>query len=241
MTKLSVNVNKIASLRNARGGTIPNLVATTLAIEGFGAQGITVHPRPDGRHIRRQDVFDIAQQIKVEFNVEGYPNAEYMQIVQSIRPAQATLVPDPPGVITSNAGWKVSDNFDLLTQVITVLKKNHIRVALFIDPYDYLEEDFSLIAATGADRVELYTEKYAESYSGSQRNVVTEIYRQAALKATAVGLKINAGHDLNLDNLTHFVRNVPGVEEVSIGHALICDALYFGLQDTVAKYRACLC
>lgn len=237
-TQLSVNVNKIAVLRNSRGGSIPNLLQTTLDIERFGAQGITVHPRPDGRHIRTQDVYDIAKNIKVEFNIEGYPNRDYLKLVQSVRPTQATLVPDPPQVLTSNAGWKVSAHQQMLSEVIGPLKEQGIRVSLFIDPYDYIEQDFSIIAATGADRVELYTEKYAQDYFSSQCVATTEIYRAAALKARSAGLGVNAGHDLNLANLKHFVENIPGLLEVSIGHALISDALYFGLEHTISNYLA---
>lgn len=240
MTLLSVNVNKIATLRNARGGELPNVLETTLAIERFGAEGITVHPRPDERHIRRQDVFDIKKHIKVELNVEGYPSEEFLKLVAQVQPAQVTLVPDPPDVITSNAGWKVSENDALLRSVIAEIKKFGARVSLFVDPLDYTQRDFSDVVAVGADRIELYTEAYARDFLTSKRDQTLALYVDAARKAKDAGLKVNAGHDLNLHNLAALKQAIPFLAEVSIGHALICDALYFGLEDTIKKYLACL-
>jgi len=240
VTKLSVNVNKIATLRNARGGDLPNVLKVACDIERFGAQGITVHPRPDGRHIRTQDVYDIAQNIGVEFNIEGYPSLDYIALVNDVKPAQATLVPDPPDVITSNAGWKVVPNMRLLRQVIDALKPSGARISIFIDPADYLDSDCQEIKDTGADRIELYTEAYAKAFGTPEQDSVAATYRIVAERAKTLGLGINAGHDLNLDNLRTFVRKVGCVDEVSIGHALICDALYLGLEETLKRYLEAL-
>lgn len=240
MTQLSVNINKIATLRNARGGDTPNVLQAALAIEKFGAHGITVHPRPDERHIRLSDVYELSKQLSVEFNIEGFPSAEYMQLVKNTRPAQATLVPDPPEVITSNAGWKIESQMNFLTEIVGELKSYGSRVSLFIDPYDYLNSDMSEIAATGCDRIELYTEKYAQNFSKNSKEETILVYAQAAIKAQRVGLAVNAGHDLSLENLSTFIQQVPHIAEVSIGHALISDALYLGLEATVAKYLGCL-
>lgn len=240
LTRLSVNVNKIATLRNARGGDRPNVQKTALDIESFGAEGITVHPRPDERHIHRKDVYDIAKSIKVEFNIEGYPAPELIALIGDVRPAQATLVPDPPDAITSNAGWKVKQNMGFLQDVIGQIKSFGARVSLFIDPHEYTDSDLDEIVQTGTDRIELYTEAYAKAYFSPERDAELAIYKDVALRAYEKDLQINAGHDLNLDNLEYFISEIPVVEEVSIGHALITDALYFGLKNTVKKYLACL-
>ena len=239
-TMFSVNVNKIATLRNARGSDMPNVLKTALDIERFGAQGITVHPRPDERHIKKTDVYDIAKHVSVEFNIEGYPSREFIDLVRDVRPAQATLVPDPPDVITSNAGWKVKENTVFLKTVITELKTSGARVSIFVDPKDFLDSDFSKVVATGADRVELYTEAYAKAYHTDKRDEVLKMYRDAAYKAHEAGLGINAGHDLNLDNLNYFIKEIPIIDEVSIGHAVVCAALYLGLEQTVKRYLECL-
>lgn len=240
MTRLSVNINKIATLRNARGGNLPNLVQAAVDIERFGAQGITVHPRPDGRHVRKQDVYDIAQVIQVEFNMEGYPSQDYLDLVCHIRPAQATLVPDSPEVLTSNAGWRVIENQALLKQVIKGLKQSGARVSLFLDPFEYQESSLAEVVDTGADRIELYTERYAKSFESPMRDEVLGVYAKVAHQAIKAGLQVNAGHDLNLDNLRYFLEKIGCISEVSIGHALICDALYLGLEKTVKYYLDCL-
>jgi pyridoxine 5-phosphate synthase len=240
MTTLSVNVNKIATLRNSRGGDVPNVLKTTLDIEGFGAQGITVHPRPDERHIRRQDVVDIKSAAKVELNVEGYPSGDFLDLIRKVRPAQVTLVPDPPDVLTSNAGWKVGANRDLLREVIKEIKAVGARVSLFVDPLDYVECDMSDVAGVGADRIELYTEAYARDFGTTKQDFTLALYGDAAQKAKAAGLEVNAGHDLNTQNLRALKDAIPFLAEVSIGHALICDALYWGLEETVKRYLACL-
>ncbi|MEI6806125.1 MAG: pyridoxine 5'-phosphate synthase [Myxococcaceae bacterium] len=240
MTRLSININKIATLRNARGGNLPNLVQVALDLEKFGAQGITVHPRPDERHIKMRDVYDLAQVLTVEFNIEGYPSEEYLNLVRNIRPAQATLVPDPPDVITSNAGWKVLENSAFLKQVIQKIKPSGARVSLFIDPFEYQESDLTEILDTGTDRIELYTERYAKYFDSPLRDEVLGVYERCAHKAHKIGLEVNAGHDLNLANLKYFVKKIGCISEVSIGHALICDALYFGLAQTTQSYLDCL-
>jgi len=232
MTKLSVNINKIATLRNARGGNIPNVVNTALDCERFGAEGITVHPRPDERHIRYQDVLDLNPVLKTEFNIEGYPNKSFMDLVLKVKPAQVTLVPDPPGVLTSNAGWDTIKNEALLKEIILELKNNNIRTSVFIGT------DLNLIEnalKTGTDRIELYTEAYAHNYNKNKENAIAP-YIQAARLANQLGLGINAGHDLSLENLKYFAMNIPGLLEVSIGHALISDALYLGLENTIQLY-----
>ncbi len=232
MTRLSVNINKIATLRNARGGNVPDLVKAAIDCERFGAQGITVHPRPDERHIRYQDVFDLKPIVGTEFNIEGYPNKEFIELVTGIKPAQVTLVPDPPGVLTSNAGWDTINNEAFLKDVITEFKRNGIRVSVFI------ETDAAMIenaAKTGADRVELYTEAYANDFPAGKEKAIKP-FIDAALVADEVGLGLNAGHDLSLENLKYFAESIPGLLEVSIGHALISDALYFGLENTIQMY-----
>lgn len=240
MTRLSVNINKIATLRNARGGELPNLIQVALDLEKFGAQGITVHPRPDERHIKTQDVYDLAQVLSVEFNIEGYPSEDYVSLVRNIRPAQATLVPDPPDVITSNAGWKVRENQDFLKQVIAKLKLSGARVSLFLDPFEYQESSLQEVVDTGADRIELYTERYAKCFDLPVRDEVLGVYDRVAHAAVRAGLEVNAGHDLNLKNLKYFVDKIGCISEVSIGHALICDSLYFGLAQTTQYYLNCL-
>jgi pyridoxine 5-phosphate synthase len=236
MTKLSVNINKIATLRNARGGTIPNVLKAAEDIQSFGADGITVHPRPDERHIRYQDVRDLRTLVRTEFNVEGYPNKEFMDLVLEVKPEQVTLVPDPPGVLTSNAGWDTISNKLLLTEIIDTLNKAGMRTSIFIETDARMIEGAQLV---GAHRVELYTESFAEGYSRDKKAAV-EPFVRAARAAAEYGLGVNAGHDLNLENLHYFISEVPDVLEVSIGHALISDALYLGLETTIARYQAAL-
>lgn len=232
MTRLSVNVNKIATLRNARGGNIPDLVMSAVACEKFGAQGITVHPRPDERHIRYQDVLDLKRVVATEFNIEGYPSRSFLDLVINVKPAQVTLVPDPPEAITSNAGWDTITNFSFLREVIAELKSHNIRTSLFTGTEEHL---IIKAADTGADRVELYTEPYALQYPDGPA-VAVKPFAMAAQCALDAGLGVNAGHDLNLDNLRYFAQNVPGLLEVSIGHALISDALWYGLEKTIGLY-----
>ncbi|MDZ4823436.1 MAG: pyridoxine 5'-phosphate synthase [Flavobacteriales bacterium] len=233
MTKLSVNINKIATLRNARGSGVPDLVGAALNIERFGAAGITVHPRPDERHITRNDVYELKRVMTTELNIEGYPDDRYMQMVLDVNPHQATLVPDPPGVLTSNAGWEVDKHRDFLLEVITVLKRAGIRTSIFIEANDDLIRSAAL---TGTDRIELYTQSYAEGYLVNKEQAIAP-FISAANVANEMGLGINAGHDLSLVNLNYFHQNIPGLLEVSIGHALISDALYFGLENTVRLYN----
>jgi pyridoxine 5-phosphate synthase len=232
MTKLSVNINKIATLRNARGGNLPDIVKVALDCERFGAEGITVHPRPDERHIRYQDVLNLKPVLTTEFNIEGYPSANFIDLVIAIKPAQVTLVPDPPGVLTSNAGWDTMKNKSFLKEIIDEFRKNGIRTSVFIDA------DNGMIrhaADTGTDRIELYTESYAKNYPSDPRSAIRSFISVAQL-AGDLGLGLNAGHDLNLENLHYFHKNIPGLLEVSIGHALVCDALYFGLENTIQLY-----
>lgn len=233
MTKLSVNINKIATLRNARGGNMPDLVKAAIDIQGFGADGITIHPRPDQRHIRYQDVYDLKKVVTTEYNIEGYPSMEFMKLVDDVRPEQVTLVPDPPGVLTSNAGWDMISHASFLKDVVAYFKSINCRVSLFVDPSPMMVEAAS---HTGTDRIELYTEAYASGFDNNPSEAVRS-YIEAAQKASEVGLGINAGHDLNLQNLAYFKRMVPNLLEVSIGHALISDALYLGLKETVGMYK----
>ena len=232
MTRLSVNINKIATLRNARGGVIPDVLKAAVDCERFGAQGITVHPRPDERHIRYQDVRDLKPLVKTELNVEGYPNEKFMVLVLEVLPDQVTLVPDAPDVLTSNAGWDTVQHQDFLKEVISALKAKGIRTSLFLDPNEAM---VTPAAATGADRIELYTEAYASGYTQGKEQAIAS-YIKTAEKAKACGLGINAGHDLNLDNLSYFAQHIPALLEVSIGHALIADALYLGLENTIQQY-----
>ncbi|NSW44648.1 MAG: pyridoxine 5'-phosphate synthase [Bacteroidales bacterium] len=234
MVKLSVNINKIATLRNARGGNIPNVLKAAVDCEKFGAQGITVHPRPDERHIRYSDVYEIKKAITVEFNIEGYPSEKFIKLVCDVKPAQVTLVPDPPDALTSNAGWNIQKNMDFLKSVINIFQKEGIRTSIFVET-DL--DNIRLAKKTGTDRIELYTEPYASQFIINKEEAVLPFVR-AAKVALEEGLGINAGHDLNLDNLAYFVEKVPGLLEVSIGHALISDALYFGLEKTIEMYLA---
>lgn len=236
MTRLSVNINKIATLRNARGGNVPDLLKVAADIERFGAEGITVHPRPDERHIRIKDVYALKEIVKTEFNIEGYPSREFLELIREIRPDQATLVPDPPDVLTSNAGWDTETKQSFLTDIVAELKSYGVRTSLFLAPVEKLVE---LAAETGTDRIELYTENYASEYPHHPHKAVAE-YVHASKAAARVGLGLNAGHDLNLDNLRYFRTEVTGLLEVSIGHALISDALYYGLENTVQMYLRCL-
>ena len=236
MIRLSVNVNKVATLRNARGGNNPDLLQVAEDCERFGAQGITVHPRPDERHIRYSDVVDLKELVTTEFNIEGNPSENFLKLVLQIRPEQVTLVPDPPNVLTSNAGWDTIQYGDFLAQVLSKLKDAGIRTSLFIDP------DLRMIegaAKTGTDRVELYTESYARGFL-TDPDAAIQPYQLAAEAANELGLGINAGHDLDRENLSFFAANLPYLAEVSIGHALICDALYLGLENTICLYRKAL-
>lgn len=233
MTKLSVNINKIATLRNARGANNPDVVKVALDTERFGAQGITVHPRPDERHIRHQDVFDLAKVVTTEFNIEGYPDRRFMDLVKAVKPAQATLVPDPPNAITSNTGWDTISNQGMLKDIVAELQESGIRVSIFINPEVRYFEPAKL---TGTDRVELYTEPYAVGFHQNKENAVKP-YVEVAEIAKELGLGLNAGHDLDLHNLAFLKQSIPYLDEVSIGHALVCDALYYGLENTIQMYR----
>lgn len=232
MTKLSVNVNKIATLRNSRGGNVPNLIKVAKDIESFGAQGITVHPRPDERHIRYQDARDLKKIVTTEYNIEGNPIQKFIDLVLEVQPTQVTLVPDAEDAITSNAGWDTIKHCDFLKDVIATCKQNQIRTSIFVDA------DVKMIegaAETGADRIELYTESYAEAFGkGNLKGI--DPFIEAAHVANSLGLGINAGHDLSLDNIKYFKANIPNLLEVSIGHALICESLYFGLDNVVKMY-----
>jgi len=232
MTRLSVNINKIATLRNARGGNVPDVLKVAADCERFGAEGITVHPRPDERHIRYQDVLDLKPLVKTEFNIEGYPNKKFIDLVLSVKPGQVTLVPDPPGALTSNAGWDTVKNKDFLKEVIFDFKNAGIRTSIFVDTNP---QNIIHAAKTGTDRVELYTEPYATDFHKNKEAAVKP-FADAAVIAIENGLGLNAGHDLDLDNLRFFNDNVKGLNEVSIGHALISDALYFGLENTIQMY-----
>jgi pyridoxine 5-phosphate synthase len=232
MTRLSVNINKIATLRNARGGNNPDVIRTAVDCERFGAQGITVHPRPDERHIRYSDVMNLKDVVKTELNIEGYPDERYMKIIGETKPAQATLVPDEPDAITSNAGWDTLKHASLLKEIIHEIKSYGARVSVFVDPSPRMVEGAAKI---GANRIELYTEPYAHEYQVSKA-IAVKPYLESARIAHAAGLKVNAGHDLDLNNLRFLVESIPFLEEVSIGHALICDALYYGLENTIQLY-----
>ncbi|MEY5048439.1 MAG: hypothetical protein RLZZ175_1798 [Bacteroidota bacterium] len=233
MTKLSVNINKIATIRNARGGNNPNVVKTALDCERFGAEGITVHPRPDERHITGKDVIDLKPILSTEFNIEGNPDERFMELVKKTKPAQATLVPDAVDAITSNAGWDTVRNFDFLQKIVSEIKSYGVRVSIFVDPDPIMVEYAHKI---GADRIELYTEPYATNYH-IDKELAVKPYIIAAEKAKELGLGINAGHDLDLHNLKFLKQSIPYLDEVSIGHALICDALYFGLENTIQMYK----
>lgn len=236
MTNLSVNINKIATLRNARGENRPDVEAVALDIESFGADGITVHPRPDERHIRHSDVYKLRPLLRTEFNIEGYPSDDFVDLVLKVKPTQVTLVPDAPDALTSSAGWNVAANTEFLSAIVERFKDAGIRTSIFVNA------DVATIraaAATGTDRVELYTKPYADLYPTDPEAAVAP-FVEAALAARKAGLGVNAGHDLNLDNLAFFSTRIPFLSEVSIGHALICDALYLGLKETVRRYRAAL-
>ena len=232
MTRLSVNINKIATIRNARGGNMPDILKAAMDCERFGAQGITVHPRPDQRHIRYGDVRDISKAVTTEFNIEGNPTAAFMNLVLEVVPTQVTLVPDAADAITSNAGWDVQGNSAFLKEICAELRARGIRTSIFTEPDP---EAVKAAAKCGADRVELYTAQYAEIYSQSPQKAIAPYYR-AAKAAKEAGLGLNAGHDLNLENLHYFLQTIPWTDEVSIGHALVCDALYLGLEKTIDLY-----
>lgn len=231
-TKLSVNINKFATIRNARGGNNPNLVQVAKDCEAFGAQGITVHPRPDERHIRFSDVYDLKKTVTTEFNIEGYPSPQFIQLIHEIKPEQVTLVPDPPGVLTSNAGWDTIKYMDFLKTVVADLKKSASRVSIFLEANPLLVESAVL---TGADRIELYTESYATNYN-IDKEIAIKPFVATALEAERLGIGLNAGHDLDLHNLNYLSQQLPNLQEVSIGHALVCDALYHGMQNTIQMY-----
>lgn len=232
MTKLSVNVNKIATLRNARGGNVPNLLKVATDIESFGGQGITIHPRPDERHIRYQDARDLKKIVKTEFNIEGNPISKFIDLVLEVKPEQVTLVPDSVDAITSNAGWDTIAHKEFLTDVIKTFKSAGIRTSIFVDPDPKMIEGAK---AVGTDRIELYTESYATDYENDKEKAIRP-FIEAAKKANELGLGINAGHDLSLDNIKYFAQNIPNLLEVSIGHALISEALYLGLDNVVNMY-----
>ncbi len=232
MTKLSVNINKIATLRNARGGNVPDLLKVAADIETFGAQGITIHPRPDERHIRYQDARDLAQVVTTEYNIEGNPNTKFIDLVLETKPTQVTLVPDSIDAITSNAGWDTITHQSFLKDIINTFRQNGIRTSIFVDANTKMVEG---AANTGADRIELYTESYAKSYGDGDTSSINA-FTEAAKIAHALGLGINAGHDLSLDNIKYFKDNVPHLLEVSIGHALICESIYLGLENVINMY-----
>lgn len=232
MTKLSVNINKVATLRNARGGNMPDVVSVALDCERFGAEGITVHPRPDGRHIRYDDVLELSKVVTTEFNIEGYPSKDFIDLVTSVHPAQVTLVPDPPEAITSSAGWDTKANLEILKPIIAHFKSEGIRTSIFLDPNPDMVD---YAAETGTDRIELYTEAYATDYSLGKEIAIAP-YVTTSLLAQSMGMDVNAGHDLSLENLEFFHQNIAALSEVSIGHALICDALYYGLENTIQLY-----
>ncbi len=232
MTKLSVNVNKVALLRNSRGGNYPNVLKFAMYCEDLGADGITVHPRPDERHIRESDVYLLAENLRKEFNIEGYPDARYLRMIEKAKPAQATLVPDPPDVLTSSEGWNVKKNKDFLRDIVQTLHSYGARVSLFMETdLEQIEEAKDI----GADRIELYTGPYAKHFYKNKEQAISS-YVHAAEFARNIGLEVNAGHDLNLDNLKFFIEKIPFIAEVSIGHALISDALYLGIKKTIKYY-----
>ena len=235
-TKLSVNINKVATLRNARGGNMPNVTQFAIDCERFGAEGITVHPRPDERHITGQDVIDLAKVVKTEFNIEGYPDERYLKMIETHLPTQATLVPDPPHVLTSNAGWDTKKHQEELKDLVARFKAIGVRSAIFVDT-DLQNIEYA--AKCGVERIELYTGPFADKYSTHPKEAIAD-YVKAAELAAELGLEINAGHDLSLENLKFFKSHIPGLLEVSIGHALISDALYLGLENTIQMYKKLL-
>lgn len=236
MTNLSVNINKVATIRNARGGNTPDVLKFACDAEAFGAQGITVHPRPDERHIRYSDVYGLKPLITTEFNIEGNPCDKFIDLVQKVKPTQVTLVPDAPDAITSNAGWDVKNNYSFLAELVEHFTSYGVRTSIFVGTE---LENLEWAAKTGIDRVELYTEPYASHYFEDREKAIAP-FVTAAQYAKSLGMGVNAGHDLNLDNLAYFHQNIPLLDEVSIGHALISDALYLGLKETIRQYRACL-
>lgn len=236
MTRLSVNINKVATLRNARGENMPDVIKVALDCEAFGAEGITVHPRPDERHIRRADVYELRPLLKTEFNIEGYPAPEFIDLVLKVKPQQVTLVPDAPGQITSNAGWDTKANLPFLTEVLDEFNRAGIRTSVFVGTD---AESIEYAAKAGADRVELYTAPYASGYVANKEAAIAP-FVEAAKVTRSLGMGLNAGHDLSLVNLHYLYENIPWLDEVSIGHALICDALYLGLEKTIQEYKNCL-
>ncbi len=245
MTKLSININKLATLRNSRGKNNPDLVQSALKLIELGAEGITVHPRPDERHIRRKDVFELKAALKkyapeIEFNIEGYPSDDFLKMVEDVEADQCTLVPDPPEALTSNAGWDVQKHSSLLKTVGARLKSRNIRSSVFVDPQTVTAKDYALLKSFGIDRVEIYTESYAETFGRPENKEILRLYVESAAHARAAGLGLNAGHDLTDENLTDLVRAIPLLDEVSIGHALVCDALWNGFEKTIARYLAAI-
>ena len=236
MTVLSVNINKIATIRNARGGNNPNVVKVAQDCEKFGAQGITVHPRPDERHIRYQDVYDLKKVVSTELNVEGYPNTKFMDLVMDVKPNQVTLVPDPPGALTSNTGWDTEKHSDFLSEIIAKLQGAGIRTSIFLNPEPRLVK---FAKDTRTDRIELYTGDYANHYHKDKEFAIAA-FKETALEANKCDLGLNAGHDLDLNNLQYFSNEIQDLMEVSIGHALVCDAIYLGLEETISRYLKCL-
>jgi len=236
VTRLSVNINKFATLRNARGANNPDIVKAALDCERFGAQGITVHPRPDERHIRYTDVVALHNVVTTEFNIEGYPDKRYLDIIREVKPVQATLVPDKPDAITSNAGWNTVSNHSMLREIVQEIKAQGVRVSIFVDPVPMMVEG---AAKTGADRIELYTEPYAREFLVS-KEIAVKPYSECSAVANSLGMGVNAGHDLDLHNLAFLKKSLPYLDEVSIGHALVCDALYLGLENTIQLYRKAL-
>ena len=236
MTKLSVNINKIATIRNARGGNTPNVQKAAINCQNFGADGITIHPRPDERHITKKDVYDISPIITTEYNIEGYPTEDFIKMVLEIRPDQVTLVPDGPNVLTSCAGWDTIKFQDYLKEIISIFKEKSVRTSIFVDPVEAMIEGAK---NCGTDRIELYTEDYAKGYSTGREKAIAP-YIEVAKIANELGLEINAGHDLSLENLEYFAKEIPNLKEVSIGHALISDSIYLGLENTIQMYKRLL-
>ena len=236
MTKLSVNINKIATLRNARGGSYPNVLDAVINCQNFGADGITVHPRPDERHVTKKDVFEIKPLITTEYNIEGDPSQDFINMMLEVNPDQVTLVPDGPDVITSCAGWDTIKFQSYLKEIISIFKERNIRTSIFVDPLETMIEGAK---KCGADRIELYTEEYATRYQVNKEEAISA-YQKAAHMATDLGIEINAGHDLSFENLKYFAENIPNLKEVSIGHALISDAIYLGLENTIQMYKRLL-
>lgn len=236
MTKLSVNINKVATIRNSRGGNIPDLLQVAVDCQKYGAEGITVHPRPDERHVRYADVFDLQPRITTEFNIEGNPTPKFISLIERVRPNQVTLVPDSEDTLTSDAGWDTITNKSFLTDVVGEFQELGIRTSIFVDPNP---EMIKMVSDIGADRIELYTGPYAENYSNDPETAIAP-YIEAAILAKKLGLGVNAGHDLNLFNLNYIYKHIPWLKEVSIGHSLISDALYYGLEKTIAAYKKCL-